>query len=347
MQKKLAELADLIGGVLVGGDAARDIVISGVTNIEDAGPEDITFAVPPHLEKAARSRAGAVVVPEEVTEFARPAVRVANPRAAFARLLELYTPPPAVERGVHPAAIIGRDVALGQNVAVMAYAVVGDGASIGDNAIIYPHVYIGPGAIIGRDTVIYPNATVREGCRIGERVIIHSAAVIGSDGFGFVTIDGRHRKVPQVGNVVIGDDVEIGANVAIDRATTGSTVIKQGTKIDNLVHIGHNCVIGENCLVVAQTGISGSVTVGNNVTFAGQTGIAGHITIGDNCLFAARAGISGNIPSNSFYAGFPLQPHAEWLRTQGAILKLSEYVKRVRSLERRLSELEKDREKQI
>jgi UDP-3-O-[3-hydroxymyristoyl] glucosamine N-acyltransferase len=230
-------------------------------------------------------------------------------------------------------------VQLGDNVALMAHVVIDERAVIGDNVVIYPHSYIGTATVIGQDSLLYPNVTVREDCHIGQRVIIHSGAVIGSDGFGFVTIDERHRKVPQVGNVVIEDDVEIGANAALDRATTGSTIVRRGTKIDNLVHISHNDIIGEDCLLVAQTGISGSVTVGNNVIFAGQSGSAGHLQIGDNCVFAARSGITGDVPAGSFYAGFPARPHREWLRGKGAMSKLPEYQKKIRELAKQLAAL--------
>ncbi|SDE99014.1 UDP-3-O-(3-hydroxymyristoyl)glucosamine N-acyltransferase [Sporolituus thermophilus] len=337
MKKTLAELAELLRGEVLGDGA---VAVTGVTSIDDAGPNDITFAVPPHLEKAANSGAAAVVIPATVDRFPKPAIRVDNPRAAFAQLLELFTPAPAVQRGIHPMAMVGQGVRLGENVAIMAYVVIDDGAAIGDNTVIYPHTYIGAGTQIGADTLIYPNVTIREHCRIGSRVIIHSGAVIGSDGFGFVTIGGRHKKVPQIGNVIIEDDVEIGANVAIDRATTGSTIVRAGTKIDNLVHLAHNVVIGENCFLVAQTGIAGSAKVGNNVTFAGQSGSAGHLTIGDNCVFAARTAVISDVPAGSFYAGFPARPHKEWLRGEAAIQKVPDLIKKVRDLERRLAVLE-------
>ncbi|SHI87014.1 UDP-3-O-(3-hydroxymyristoyl)glucosamine N-acyltransferase [Propionispora hippei] len=333
---ELREIAELVGGSVVGDETVE---IRGVTNIEEAGSGDITFAVPPHLEKAAASQAAAVIIPSDISQFAKPAVRVDNPRMAFAKLLEHFTPPVAVERGVHPSAVIGNRVVLGQNVAIMAHVVLADDVVIGDNTVIYPHSYIGAGVVIGSDTLIYSNVSIREGCQIGSRVILQNGAVIGSDGFGFVTIQGRHHKVPQVGNVIIGDDVEVGANTAIDRATTSSTVVNRGTKIDNLVHLGHNVVIGENCFVVALTGISGSTKVGNQVTFAGQVGSTGHITIGDNCVFAARAGIIGDVAPNSFFAGFPARPHKEWLRAEAYINKLPDLVKKVKELEKRVTEL--------
>lgn len=337
MRKRLAELAELLNGRVLGDGAVE---ITGVTNIDDAGFGDITFAVPPHLEKAGNSKAAAVVLPDSVTEYPKPAIAVPNPRLAFTRLLELFAPPQQVERGVHPTAIVGANVKLGANVALLPYVVLADNVEIGDNTIIYPYSYIGHNSQIGSDTLIYPNVTVRENCRLGDRVILHSGAVIGSDGFGFVTVEKRHRKVPQVGNVIVEDDVEIGANVAIDRATTGSTIVKAGTKIDNLVHLAHNVVIGENCFLVAQTGIAGSAKVGANVTFAGQCGSAGHLSIGDNCVFAARAAVISDVAPGSFYAGFPARPHREWIKGEAAVTKVPDLIKKVRELEKRLAELE-------
>ena len=337
MQKTLREIAELVGGVLAG---EGSVTISGVTNIAEAGPGDITFAVPPHLEKAAASQAGAVIIPESVATFTKPAVRVANPRLAFTKLLAIFTPTLTIERGVHPTAIIGSHVKLGHNVAILPCAVVSDNAVIGDNTVLYPHTYIGPEAIVGSDCILHSGVAIRENCVVGNRVIIHNNAVIGSDGFGFVTVGGQHTKVPQVGNVVIGDDVEIGACVTIDRATTGSTVVKNGTKIDNLVHLAHNVVVGENCFFVAQTGIAGSAKIGNNVTFAGQSGCGGHISVGDNCIFAARGAPINDVPAGSFWAGFPARPHKEWLRTEAAAAKVPDLLKKVRDLEARLAALE-------
>lgn len=337
MQKTLHEIAALVDGI-VQGDG--NIVISGVTNIAEARSSDITFAVPPHLDKAAQCGAAAVIIPANIDDFAKPAVKVANPRLAFTKLLEVFTPPVRVDRGVHPMAVLGDNVKLGANVAILPYVVLADNVTIGDNAVIYPHTYIGENVTIGSDTLIYSSVSVREQCHIGNRVIIQPGAVIGSDGFGFVTVGGKHKKVPQVGNVVIEDDVEIGAQAAIDRATTGSTVVKAGTKIDNLVHLAHNVVIGENCFLVAQTGIAGSAKVGNNVTFAGQSGSAGHLTIGDNCVFAARTAPISDVPAGSFYAGFPARPHKEWLRTEAAAGKVPDLLKKVRELEARLDKLE-------
>lgn len=338
MKLTLQEIADLVHGVPAG-DAS--IVISGVTNIAEAGPGDITFAVPPHLEKAVSSAAAAVIIPETVTNFAKPAIRVANPRLAFTTLLSVFTPPVAVARGVHPTAVLGKNVTLGENVAILPFVVIADNVTIGNNSVIYSHTYIGADAQIGSDCLVYPGVSIRENCQLGSRVIVHSNAVIGSDGFGFVTVNGKHTKVPQVGNVVIEDDVEIGACSTIDRATTGSTLVKKGTKIDNLVHLAHNVSVGENCFFVAQTGIAGSTRIGNNVTFAGQSGCAGHITIGDYSVFAARSAPISDIPEKVFYAGFPARPHREWLRTEAAAGKVPDLLKKVRDLELRLAALEK------
>lgn len=337
MFKTLKEIAELVGGTVQGNS---DLKISGVTNIEDAGASEITFAIPPHIEKAAGCAAAAVIIPGNVTDFPKPAILVENPRIAFTKVLELFTPPTIVERGVHPTAVVGSNVQLGDNVAIMAHAVIADNARVGANTVIYPHVYVGESVSIGDNAVIFPNVTVYAHCELGARTVIHSGAVVGSDGFGFVTVRGRHHKVPQIGNVVIEDDVEVGANTTIDRATTGSTVVKQGTKIDNLVHLAHNVVIGENCFIVAQTGIAGSTKVGNNVTFAGQSGSVGHITIGDNCVFAGRAAPTRDVPANSFFAGFPGRPHKEWLKAEAAQRKVPDLLKKVQELEKRLAELE-------
>ena len=337
MKKTLQEIANIIGGRIVGDGALE---ITGLDNIAGAGEHDLTFAVEPHIEKAKTCKAAAVMLPEGVENFPKTALYVEDPRAAFAKLLETFTP--KLERPVEVSdkAHIGKDVKIGKNVTIMPFAVVDDHAVIGDNVVIYPHTYIGQYAEIGEDTVIYSSATVREYCQVGKRCVIHSSAVIGSDGFGFTTKDGVHTKVPQVGIVVVEDDVEIGAHDGIDRAAMGATVIGKGTKIDNLVHIGHNCKIGANCLIVAQTGISGSTTVGHNVTFGGQTGTVGHINIGANSVYAGRAGIIGDMPEGVFCAGFPVQPHAEWLRMQALMKRLPEMNKKIKQLEKKLAKYE-------
>ncbi|MBQ3442021.1 MAG: UDP-3-O-(3-hydroxymyristoyl)glucosamine N-acyltransferase [Selenomonadaceae bacterium] len=338
MEKLLHEIAELIGGEVTG---ERTTKISGLANITMARAGDLIFAVPPHLDEAKTSAAAAVLIPLDTENFPKPAVKVKDPRAAFATLLELFTPKLEIPKGISPKAHLGKGVKLADDVTIMPFAVVDDGAEVKSGAVIYPHVYIGQHATIGEDTIVYSSATVREFCKIGKRCVIHSSAVIGSDGFGFTTAGGMHTKVPQVGNVIIEDDVEIGAHVGIDRAAMGSTIIGHGTKIDNLVHIAHNCKIGANCLIVAQTGISGSTTVGDNVTFGGQVGTVGHITIGGNSVYAARSGITKNMPEKFFGCGFPIQSHSEWLRQQAALKKVPELIEKVRRLERELETLTK------
>ena len=340
MQKTLEEIAGIVGGKIVGD---KSTMITGVTNIALAGANDITFAVEPHLAEAEACQAGAVIVPDDIGAFAKNAILVKDPRTAFSKLMELFTPALEIKRGISEQAHVGKNVKIGKNVAIMPFAVVDDYAEIGDDVILYPHTYIGQHVSIGAESLLYPNVTIREFCKIGQRVIIHSSTVIGADGFGFITKDGVHTKVPQVGNVIVEDDVEIGAHVGIDRATMGSTIIGHGTKIDNLVHIGHNCEIGANNLIVAQTGIAGSTIVGHNVIFGGQTGVVGHIHIGSNTVLAARSGPIADIPENAFFAGFPARPHQEWLRAEAAAKKLPEMRKQLKALEKRLQSLEDKR----
>ena len=337
MKKTLQEIAELVHGRL---DGDGSVCIEGVNNIDAAGATEITFADEKHFEEASKCGAAAVILPEGERTVDKPSIFVPDVREAFAVLLKAFTPPLSFEKGVSPEAHIGKDVTIGKEVIIMPFAVVDDHAVIGDGVILYPHTYIGQYAEIGEGSMLYSNVTVREHCRIGKSVIIHSSAVVGSDGFGFTTKDGVHTKVPQVGCVVVEDDVEIGAQVGIDRATTGATVIGHGTKIDNLVHIGHNCRIGANCLIVAQVGISGSTIVGDNVTFGGQTGTVGHIHIGGHSVYAARSGIIGDMPEGVFCSGFPVQPHYDWLRMQATLKKLPELLKRMKMLEKKVAAYE-------
>lgn len=338
MEKTVQELAVFLHGTVE--DDNPQLVITGVNGLLEAGPQDISFAVPPHVEHCHLSKAGVMVLSHDDPKLdGRPVIRVENPRAAFAALLELFRAPEEIERVISPLAYIATTAKIGNNVAVQPFAVIEDGAEIGDGSIIYPHAYVGKRVKIGTDCIIYPSVTIREDCILGNRVILQAGSVIGGDGFGYVTQNGKHSKVLQTGNVVLQDDVEIGNNTCIDRATVDSTIVGKGTKIDNLVHLGHNDILGENCLVVAHVGISGSVTVGNNVTFAGQVGTVGHITIGDNCVFGGKTGITNNIPANSFMAGFPAMPHKEWLRQEANLRKIGDLIKRVKDLEKELAKL--------
>ncbi len=339
LEKSVQELAVFLQGTVENDNPA--LKITGVNGLVEAGPQDISFAVPPHVEHCHLSRAGVLVLsPADPLPDGRPVIRVPTPRAAFAALLELFRATEAVERVISPLACVAAGAKLGENVAVQPFAVIEAGAEIGSGSIIYPHAYIGKRVKLGRDCVIYPSVTIREDCVLGDRVILQAGCVIGGDGFGYITKNGRHSKVLQTGNVVLQDDVEVGNNSCIDRATAGSTVVGKGTKIDNLVHLGHNDVLGENCLVVAHVGISGSVTVGNNVTFAGQVGTVGHITIGDNCVFGGKTGITNNVPAGSVMAGFPAMPHHEWLRMEANLRRVGELHKRLKALEKALEHVQ-------
>ncbi len=341
MKKTVQELAAFLGGTVIGNG---DAVIEDVKGLAEAGRQDITFAVDPYTEYLPQVHAGAVIVEKEVPAGDNALVVVENPRLAFSQLLVLFHPRQSVASGIHPTAIIDDSAVIGKDTAVMAYAVIGKNVNIGDHCTIYPSVFIGDNVTIGSDTTIYPGAVIHENCVLGQRDVIRAHAVIGGEGFGFATENGKHTRIPQIGNVAIGDDVEIGACTCIDNATLGSTKVARGTKVDNLVHLGHNVEIGEDCFIIAQTGIAGSTKAGNHVIFAGQTGCTGHITIGDNAVFAGKTGITGNIKGGQIYAGFPARPHMEWSRTQVYLKHLPEMAKTIKALEKKIAELEKKAE---
>lgn len=337
VKKTLAELAELVDGRLIGEDA----VIGGIASLEDAGEGEISFlANPKHAAKLAASRASAVIVPKGVTAAGKTAIEVANPYLAFAKVLTAFTVVAARPRGVMEGAVVGTGVSLGNDCTIHPRACIGDNVRMGNSVVVHPGAVIYEGVEIGDDVVIHANVTVREQCRIGNRVILHAGAVIGSDGFGYAPDGDGWYKIPQVGIVVIEDDVEIGANTTIDRAAMNVTRIGRGTKIDNLVQIGHNCVIGENCMIVSQVGISGSTKVGKHVTLAGQVGVTGHVSIGDNVMVGGKGGVTGNIASGSLVSGTPAFSHKEWLRASAIFTKLPELKKTVASLDQRLQELE-------
>ena len=337
MKKTVKELAQFLGGTVIG-DENREI--SDVKGLAEAGSDDISFAVEPYTEYLPQVHAGAVITEKEYPAGNNTLVLVENPRLAFSKLLELFHPRQSVQKGIHSTAVVDESAKIGENTAVMAYAVIGKNVNIGAGSVIYPYVFIGDNVTIGVNAAIYPGAVIMENTVMGDNAVIRAHAVIGGEGFGFATKDGKHTRIPQIGNVTIGDDVEIGACTTIDNGTLGSTKVGRGTKIDNLVHLGHNVEIGEDCFVIAQTGIAGSTKVGNHVTFAGQTGCTGHITIGDNVTFAGKSGIVGNVASNTINAGFPARPHIEWSRTQVYIKKLPDLAKTVKALEKRIAELE-------
>lgn len=341
MEKTLRELAEYLQGTLENDNP--ELKITGVNGLVEAGPQDISFAVPPHVEHCHLSKAGVMVLSPEDPEIDKPIIRVANPRTAFAALLELFRAREDVERIISPLAVVAPGAKIGKNVAIQPFAVVEEDVEIGDGCVVYSHVYIGKRVKVGQNCTFYPQVTIRENCVIGDKVVLQSGSVIGGDGFGYITdkTTGRHSSVLQAGNVILEDEVEVGNNTCIDRATVGSTIVGAGTKIDNLVHLGHNDILGKNCLVIAHVGISGSVTVGDNVTFAGQVGTVGHITIGDNCVFAGKTGITNSIPANSMCAGFPARPHKEWLRQEANLRKIGDLLKKVKTLEAEVEKLQK------
>jgi UDP-3-O-[3-hydroxymyristoyl] glucosamine N-acyltransferase len=350
-ERTVAELAELVKGHVIGDPAT---VIRGIASIEDARNGDITFAESLRfLENAEQSSASAILAPETASAAAtatatKVRIHVANPRLAFAQLLDLFAPEQYAERGIHRTAVIGSDFRHGSNVSIGANCVIGENVRLGENVTIHPLCYLGDDVEIADNTVLMPQVTLLRGSVIGSEVIIHSGTVIGADGFGYLTIQGKHRKIPQIGHVIIGDDVEIGANVTIDRARTGATRIGRGTKIDNLVHIGHNCQISEDCIIVAQVGMAGGVEVGHHTVIAGQSGIKEQVKIGAKVVVGAQTGVMGDVPEGAFVSGYGARPHRETLKTAAAMGQVPDLLKKVREMERRLQELEaKSAEKSI
>jgi UDP-3-O-[3-hydroxymyristoyl] glucosamine N-acyltransferase len=341
----VAEIVRLIDGELLVGSEPEPI--TGVAALADAEPGDVSFfANPKYLPALRRSRAAAVLVPadfqppEDWDMAGRAIIRAANPSLAFAKLVEHFSPPPFTHApGVAPTAVLGRDVQLGPDVSIQPYAVIEDGARIDEGAFIGAHAFIGAGSVVGAGSKIYPHVTIHEGTRIGQRVIIHSGTVIGADGFGFELQNGRHVKIPQTGIVQIDDDVEIGANTTIDRARFGRTHIGEGTKIDNLVQIAHNVVVGPHCLIISQTGISGSARLGRYVTLAGQVGVVGHVEIGDQVIIAAKSGASKDVPPKSVLFGIIGEPIKQAKENIVHLRRLPKLVERIKKMEAELAAL--------
>jgi len=334
MRLTVGEIAALVGGKLEGDGAA---IVERVASLDSAGPGDVTFARREHLKSARDSRATAVLLPEPVPGMRAAQVIVENPYYAFIILLRLVEKerryPP---RGIHPTAVLGENALVGEGAAIGAHAVLGDYCVLGDGAVIYPNVSIGAHCVIGAESVIYSNVSIREHVTIGRRTIIHSGASIGGDGFGYVQQGGVHVKVPQVGTVEIGDDVEIGCNCTVDRATVDKTVIGNGVKIDNHSHIAHNCRIGDHSMLIAYARMGGSTVLGKHVLLAEDVGLTNGITLGDGCIVGAASKVTRSWPAGSVIFGFPAQRKEDEKRQMVLVRKLPKLFETVKELKAQL-----------
>ncbi|UCH10381.1 MAG: UDP-3-O-(3-hydroxymyristoyl)glucosamine N-acyltransferase [Fidelibacterota bacterium] len=340
----LAQIAKVIHGE-VEGDGS--IEITHACEITAGSSGGITFLAHPKYDQYLPScPASAVILKAGDDAHGRPAIRVKNPTRAFAQILSLLYPEAPAQPGVHSTAVLGQNVQLEDGVSIGPNVVIGDEVSVGSRSVIEANVSVGSGVTLGRKVHLYPNVAIYSGVRIGDEVTVHGGAVIGADGFGYVTEEDRHHKIPQVGGVVIEDQVEIGANTTIDRGTLGDTVIGRGTKIDNLVQIAHNVKIGRGCLFASEVGIAGSATIGDYVTLAGQVGVSDHLTVGDRVVVAGKSAVMQSLPAGQFYAGNPAVEHSHWLRQYGAIKQLPGLVRRLRQMEARLTTLEEMKQRE-
>lgn len=336
---KLKHFAEIVGGDIQGDP---EIEITGVAGIIDAHDGDITFvSSAKYLSQSRESKASCIIVKELISDIMTSQLCTPNPYFAFAKAIECFYPAPAFQAGISEKAFVSDRALLGKDISVYPFAHLSDDVSIGDGTVILSGVFIGEKTKIGKHCVIHPNVVIREGIIIGDRVIIHSGTVVGSDGYGYTFEKGEHYKIPQVGGVIIEDDVEIGSNTSIDRATLGNTIIGRGTKIDNLVQIAHNVKIGEKSLIIAQVGISGSSEIGSFVTLAGQVGVADHSTIEAGTIIGAQSGIMPGHTKKGVYFGSPAMPHRDWFRSHALFAKLPELHKRIRELETKITRLEK------
>lgn len=338
---RLDEISRAIDGELRGGG---ETLIAGVSSLDEARSGDLAFVASDRFVKVARmSEATAFVVGKPIPDLPKPQIIAGNPAYAFARVVQQFFTEPYRPRGISPQAVRGTDVRIGPEASIWPLVTLGDRVTIGARATLYPGVFIGDDSTVGDDCILYPNVTVRERCVLGSRVIIHSGTVVGSDGFGYVQEGGRHHKIPQIGTVVIEDDVELGANVTVDRATFGQTAIRRGTKVDNLVQIAHNVTVGEHSILVAQVGIAGSTSLGHHVIVGGQAGLADHLKIEDGVMIAARSGVNRNLAGGQMVSGSPVMPHEVFVKAQAVIPRLPELRQHVRALEERVRALESTR----
>jgi len=340
MKYSLNAIAQLVEGEVVGDGS---IEISTLSPIDDISLNSLVFADgEDNIKIAEASDAAVILVNHSTPHLHKPLIRVANPFKAFIKLLQQFNPPAPIKEGVHPTAILGEGVQLGKKVSIGPYVVVESGTVIGDNCVLKSHIHIGHQVVIGENTTLHPHVTVYDKCHIGSRVTIHASTVVGSDGFGYTFVDGQHLKVPHVGQVVIEDDVEIGANTAIDRATIGATVIGKGTKIDNLVQIAHSVKLGENNILCAFTGIAGSSVSGKNVIFAANVGVSDHVRIGDGVILGARAGVPPrkHLKEGIFY-GNPARPKEVAIKHELSLNRIPLMRKNIQSLQESVAALTK------
>lgn len=345
----VADIAALLNAEIVGNAQTLVTGVAGLDNLDIAVPGAILFVEnEKRLAEAQSSDAAALIVPSAVAAKVRralrqggkPALLTGNPRLAFAKVMEYFQPLVTPEEGIHPTAIIEPDAHIGEGVTIREFCYIGHHVHIGNGTVVYPHCVIGDGGQIGDDCILYPNVVINHHVHIGQRVRIHSGSVLGGDGFGYVMDDGKHYKVPQVGTVIIEDDVEIGANVCIDRATIGATRVGSGTKIDNLVQIAHNVQVGKNCILCGQVGLSGSVVVEDNVVMAGQIGVANHIKIGKNAVLGAKSGVMANVDGGAFMLGSPAVPQRDFMKREAVARKLPEAMRTLRALEKQVQQMQ-------
>lgn len=339
MKLTVEELANIVSGKIEGN---KDEVITGISGLADAKKGDVSFLTNmKYIGDALNTKASAVLIAADIdsSQFkGKNIIKVSNPQYAYAMILKIIEKEKisSIEIKIHSCASVSEKAKIGKNVYIGQNAVIEAGSEIGDNTKIFPNVYIGYNVKIGNDCLIYPNVVIREDAVIGDRCIFQPGAVIGSDGFGFATVDGKTQKVPQIGRIEIGNDVEIGANTTIDRAAIDVTKIGSGTKLDNLVQIAHNVQTGENCLIVAQTGISGSTKLGNNVTIGGQTGLVGHLKIGNNVFIASQTGISSDLKDGEKVGGNPMAEIGHSIKIRATMRKLPEMYQDIRKIKKQL-----------
>jgi UDP-3-O-[3-hydroxymyristoyl] glucosamine N-acyltransferase len=341
MNYKLSQISEIVGGELSGDP---EIVITGISGIKEANSGDITFLANPKYSSLLDSTKASAIITSRDVSSSRPLIKTDNPSVAFAKVVNLVLGKNRKHpQGISPNSLIDKEAKIAASVAVGPFTFVEAGAEIGEGSIIYGGCFIGHKVKIGKRCLIYPNTTIREKTEIGDNVIVHSGTVIGSDGFGFEVSGGIRKKIPQIGIVKIEDNVEIGANVTIDRARFAKTTIGQGTKIDNLVQIAHNVIVGKDCVIIAQVGISGSTVVEDGAILAGQAGIVGHIKIGERAIVAAQAGVTKSVAAKTKVSGYPAKPHRQAAKVNACLQKLPELNKKVKELENKIKTLEKDK----